>query len=145
MTPPVSKAIPIVKSAWVEVYETRKQSHAGFIPAPAEKEGFDDWGYPLSKHGSYSQKESDRVDRRMSEHFLLGSIQKLRQAMYEIGRACALDPEFGAKADANERTFYKLFGDLGCVFLGERAAVEGFLEGIKTARKMHGSEERSVI
>jgi|SRR5579884_2701240 len=135
MTPPVSKAIPIVKSAWVEVYETRKQSHAGFMPARDEEEGFDDWGYPLSKHGSYSEKESDRVDRRMSEHFLRGSLQKLRQAMYEIGRACALDPEFGAKADANEGTFYKLFGDLGAVFLGELAAVEGFREGLRAARQ----------
>jgi hypothetical protein len=135
MTPPLPKATPEVKSAWVEVYETRKQTHVGFIPPPGEEEGFDDWGYPLSKHGSYSEKEGDRVDRRMSEHFLLGSIQKLRQAMVDIGRACALDPEFAAKADANEETFDKLFADLGSILLGELTAVEGFREGVISARQ----------
>jgi hypothetical protein len=69
---------------------------------------------------------------------LADAIDLFRRAMFQVGRVCALDPDFGAKADANPGIFYALFGGIGLdtELLEEPAAVEGFREGVKSAREM---------
>jgi hypothetical protein len=125
-----------LKRLWLEVYETRRQCHAGLTPAAGEQPGFDDWGHPCAKHGSYSEKEDDEEDRHAGRLLLADATEKLRRAMYDIGRAVALDPTYKAKADADQGTFYKLFGSVGLdtILLQEPAAKEGFLEGKESAR-----------
>jgi hypothetical protein len=112
----------------------RIQTHAGFVPNPGEPEGFDDRGEPLAKRGGYKQANNYSEARSVGRLMLFAATKKLRRLMSEIGRAVALDPAYGPKTQIKEGTFDKLFGDLGFELLRTPAAVEGFREGIESAK-----------
>jgi hypothetical protein len=117
----------------------RIQTHAGFVPAAGEPEGFDDRGDPLAKRGSYkkdTENNSYSQARWVGRMRLFRATNKLRESMYAIGREVALDPAYGAKTQINEGTFDKLFGDLGFELLRTPAAVEGFQEGRNSIPKV---------
>lgn len=124
MSPALSKAIAEANRElrFAEIEDARQNINAG-LDRRVTQEGND--------------PEADMEETRHAGRLLLADvIEKLRHSMCEIGRACALDKEFGAKADANEGTFYKLFGnlDLDRKLLDEPDAVAAFLEGKESAR-----------
>jgi hypothetical protein len=123
MSPALSKAIDDAKLDRIldEIHDAKQQINA----RPSRNSG----GFTEEQ-----EKEEIEQDHRLGERLLPAATGKLRKAMYDIGRACALDPAYKTTAGVNEGTFEKLFGQLGPDIarrlLAEPAAKEGFQAGM---------------
>jgi len=77
-----------------------------------------------------ARKQSDAARLRLT-----ALTEKLRKAMFEIGKAWARDSAANARKHVNEKLFDELFKGAGLELFSESVAIEGFRAGAASIQK----------